>query len=121
MTHANKERVTLGEAIATSSVESHTFRANLPLDHCYGSPEGPVAHGGLIASIIVSATQQHFRSTLRNYNHPDTFDVSINFLRPATAGSAVVVIRDIKLGGAASTIHFTLMQNEKERAVGYAV
>ncbi len=78
------------------------------------------AHGGLLISVIIFAIQQHFRSTLRSYNQPDTFNIQTVFIRPAAIGNAVVDIKDVKLGTNVSTIHFTLLQADTERVVGYA-
>ena len=71
-------------------------------------------------AVIIFAVQQHFQSTLRSYNQPDTFNLETVFLRPSAAGKAVVVIKDVKLGVEISTVHFTLIQDDQDRVVGYA-
>ncbi|KAL9079236.1 MAG: hypothetical protein Q9157_001854 [Trypethelium eluteriae] len=70
--------------------------------------------------IVVSAIQQHFRSTLQQYDQPDTFDIAAVYLRPATTGKVIVDLEDVKLGASISTVHFTLRQNGKNIVVGYA-
>ena len=78
------------------------------------------AHGGLLVSVIIFAVQQHFMSTLQTYDQPHTFNVEAVFLRPASAGEAVVEIKDVKLGISVSTVQFTLVQGNRERVVGHA-
>ena len=123
--------ITLKEAITTIPLDSHRYLANLPLDHCYlkskhstlhrkSSITNSAAHGGLLVSVIISAVQQHFSSTLQRHNQPHTFDIETIFLRPATAGRAVVEVKETKLGANMSTIHFVLLQNNDEKVVGYA-
>lgn len=81
----------------------------------------PAAHGGMLVSIVLSAVQQHFKTTLKVYSKPDTFNISSIFLRPAAAGAAVVVLKDVKIGDNYCVVHFALIQNSAERIVGYAM
>ena len=134
MDQSDTTRVTLKAAMTTVPLDSHKYLVHIPLDHCYGkskqsrvkktfTPSTKVTlavHGGLLVSVVIFAAQQHFGSTLRSYNHPDTFNIETVFLRPAIAGKAVVTIRDVQLGKKISTIHFTLTQNQREIIVGYA-
>ena len=69
---------------------------------------------------MLHAIKQHFASTLLSFQHPHTFDIHLTFLRPSTAGQAVVTIEDMKVGGSISTVHVSLAQGEKLRVVGYA-
>ena len=69
---------------------------------------------------MLDAIKQHFASTLLGFNQPHTFDLHLTFLRPSTAGQAVVKIEDMKVGGNISTVHVSVVQGEKLRVVGYA-
>ncbi|KAL9002007.1 MAG: hypothetical protein Q9188_005047 [Gyalolechia gomerana] len=109
--------VPLLTAITTTSIASHRYLANIPLDHCYLK----TAHGGLLVSIVIVAIQQYFQSTQAARNHPNTLSIDTSFLRPAEAGEATVVIRDVKPGSNVSTVHFALVQAGTERVVGYAM
>ncbi|KAL9117372.1 MAG: hypothetical protein Q9187_006093 [Circinaria calcarea] len=132
MDPSDSKIITLKEAMTTIPLDSHKYLANLPLDHCYLNSKhsiisrnplltiGSAAHGGLLVSVIISALKQHFSSTLQSYNQPHTFDIETVFLRPASVGKAVVEIKEVKLGANISTVHFSLIQNDKERIVGYA-
>ncbi|KAL8837305.1 MAG: hypothetical protein Q9170_002562 [Blastenia crenularia] len=112
-----EEIVPLSKAITTAPIDSHTYLADIPLDHCYLK----TAHGGLLVSIVLAAVQQHFASTLIARDQPGTFSVDTFFLRPAEAGKATVVIKDVKPGANFSTVHFALVQDGLEKVVGYAM
>lgn len=79
----------------------------------------PAAHGGFLASIILSAAKEHFSTTLQGYQQPDTFDAQLVFLRSATAGRAILDAEDLKLGSRVSTIRVTLSQNGKACVTGH--
>ncbi|MCJ1312096.1 hypothetical protein MMC25_005770 [Agyrium rufum] len=117
MDSAATKSVSLKDAISTLPLDSHKYRAHISSDHCYQS----LAHGGLLASIVLSATQHHFRSTLSQVHHPDTFNLDLVFLRPAVEGVAMVTIRDVKLGSLISIVHCGLTQNGTERVAGYVL
>ncbi|KAL8937918.1 MAG: hypothetical protein Q9216_004180 [Gyalolechia sp. 2 TL-2023] len=112
-----KEIVPLRTAITTTPLDSHSYLANIPLDHCYLK----TAHGGLLVSVVVVAIQQYFRSNQTARSHPDTFSIDTAFLRPAGPGEVTVVIKDVKPGSNFSTVHFALLQDGKDRLVGYAM
>ena len=143
MTENSVCRVPLNEALQVNSVTSHTYRANLLSDYCYGSgkyesgfpPREIVAgakllvtdyswalviHGGYLASVILRAISDHFQSTLQDLDQPDTLTLHLEYLRPATAGSADLVVTDVKKGPHTSTIHVALSQGGKEKVAGYA-
>ena len=69
---------------------------------------------------MLNVIKQHFASTLKSFRQPHTFDLYLTFLRPSTAGQAVVRIEDLKVGGSISTVHVSLAQGEKLRVVGHA-
>ena len=73
-----------------------------------------------MASIILNAISEHFRTTLSKFNQPHTITLHLEFLKPATAGVAFLEIKDTKVGGGTSTIHITLTQKGKEKVAGYA-
>ncbi|KAI9694167.1 MAG: hypothetical protein M1822_003438 [Bathelium mastoideum] len=112
--------VSLQDAIAVRPESSHSYVANVPLDHCYGAGKRHTAHGGLLTSVIQSAIKQHFGHTLAKYRQPDTLDLSLAFLRPATSGHCTVHIKELKLGPVLSQVSFSLVQGSKERIVGWA-
>ena len=78
-----------------------------------------VAHGGFQASMIAHTVQQHFNTTLKDYDQPHSFNMHIMFLRPVTAGKAELEVKDSKLGPGVSTTHVTLSQGGKERVAAY--
>ncbi|KAL8665198.1 MAG: hypothetical protein Q9202_002420 [Teloschistes flavicans] len=108
--------VPLSTAIEVTPIDSHSYLAKIPPDHCYLE----TAHGGLLVCIAVKAVQMHFSSTLVSRNHPDTFSIDTFFLRPAEVGEATIVIKDTKPGSNVSTVHFAMLQDSLERVVGYA-
>ena len=69
---------------------------------------------------MLDAIKQHFASTLLGFKQPHTFDLHLTFLRPSTAGPAVVNLEEKKVGGKISTVHVSLVQGVKLRVVGYA-
>lgn len=103
----------------------------MPLDFCFGNSEHQLlvnehsteyrvaAHGGFLVSIIAHAAQQHFETSLKEYNQPHPFNISVIFLRTVTAGKAELEVKDSKLGSGVSTIHVTLSQGGKERVAAY--
>ena len=143
MTEKWDGRVPLGEALQVKSVTPHTYRANLLNDYCYGSGKyesgffsremkpgakllvtdyscAVVIHGGYLASVILRAISDHFQSTLQDLDQPDTLTLHLEYLRPATAGSADLFIADVKKGPRTSTIHINLSQGGKQKVAGYA-
>ena len=80
----------------------------------------PAVHGGYLASVILRAVSDHFHSTLQDLDQPDTLTLHLEYLRSATAGSADLVITDVKKGSHTSTIHINLNQGGKEKVAGYA-
>ena len=69
--------------------------------------------------MIAETVQLHFRTTLKGYDQPHTFNMHIVFLRPVTVGKAELAIKDTKLGSGVSTTHVTLSQEGKELVVAY--
>ncbi|KAI9710157.1 MAG: hypothetical protein M1820_002959 [Bogoriella megaspora] len=112
--------VSLRKAILATPNDSRSYAANIPPDHCYGAGKQLTAHGGVLTSIIQSAIKSHFQTTLKKNHQPDTLDLSLTFLRPATSGPCIVFIKPLKLGYAISQISFSLVQDEKECVNGYA-
>ncbi|PVH73211.1 hypothetical protein DL98DRAFT_552772 [Cadophora sp. DSE1049] len=59
---------------------------------------------------IVPIDKTHFSSTLKHLRQPHAVSLHLEFLRRASAGRAVVTIRERKLGSRLSTIHISLSQ-----------
>ncbi|KAL6719968.1 hypothetical protein ACLMJK_001889 [Lecanora helva] len=116
MENNHESRVSLQAAIKIQALNPHSYAVNVPADHCYGE----AAHGGFVASAILSAIREHFKSTLEKQRQPHTFDIQLNFLRPVTVGKCQVDIKDIKIGLKRSTIQFALRRNSIDHVVGYA-
>ena len=70
-------------------------------------------------SMIAYAAQQHFETTLKEYNQPHPFNIHVTFLRAVTAGKGELKVKDSSLGSGISTIHVTLSQGGKERVAAY--
>jgi hypothetical protein len=64
------------------------------------------------------AVTAHFQDTLKR-NQPHTMTIHVEFTRRAQIGPARVAIKDVKLGRRLSTVHVSLIQNEKEVILGY--
>lgn len=104
------------QSTAVKALTSHQYEGNLHSDYCYGT----AAHGGFVASVVLSAIAEHFRTTLAHLNQPHTITLHLEYLRPSNAGEIIVDIKDVKPGASTSTVHITALQNGKERVVGYA-
>ena len=63
--------------------------------------------------------QYHFRTTLKGYDQPHTFNMHIIFLRPVTVGKAELAVKVTKSGSGVSTTHVTLSQEGKEMVLAY--
>ncbi|KAL8709845.1 MAG: hypothetical protein Q9220_005461 [cf. Caloplaca sp. 1 TL-2023] len=111
----DQKRIPLEVVLATNALGSHMYEAHLPLDHCYKT----TAYGGSLVSMIMSATQLHFATTLSRQKQPHTFDLHLVFLRPATNGKVALEIEDVKLGAGVSTIRITLSQRGKACLTGH--
>lgn len=142
MTEKRACRVPLSEALQVISVTSHTYKANLLDDYCYGpgkskstpvpSPEScfpalllinsfvAAVHGGYLASVVLRTVTEHFQTTLKHFNQPNTLTLHLEYLRSATAGSADLLVKDVKKGSQTSTVHISLSQGGKEKVAGYA-
>lgn len=95
---------------------THQYGINVHPDFAWGS----VAHGGYLFSLLWKAIGEHYRTTLKSYDQPDTVAMHIELLRPVPMGEAVIQIKDVRLGKGSSTLHVALVQGGKERVVGYA-
>ena len=69
--------------------------------------------------MIAETVQHHFRTTLKGYDQPHTFNMHIIFLRPITVGKAELAVTDTKLGSSVSTTHVKLSQEGKESVVAF--
>lgn len=94
---------------------SHEYKANVHADYSYG----PAAHGGFLVALVWRSIAMHFKTTLANYNLPDTIACHVEFLRPVALGEVSINIKDVRLGKASSTVHATLTQKGTERVVVY--
>ena len=118
----DSKRLSLKAAVVTVPLSSYTYEIDIPLifaservsitiiepdtlTECF-----IVVHGGFQASMIAHTVQQHFNTTLKDYDQPDSFNMDIMFLRPVTAGKAELEVNDSKLGPGVSTTHVTLSQ-----------
>jgi hypothetical protein len=78
-----------------------------------------VPNGGYVASVLLSAAQMHFGSTLSHLDQPDTMSMQLQFLRRTRSGAGTVSIHHMKLGGSISVIQATLSQDGREEVQGY--
>ncbi|KAI0834417.1 thioesterase-like superfamily-domain-containing protein [Hypoxylon sp. FL0890] len=106
---------TFAEATAIKAVDSHTYAAYFDSEWCVGS----VPHGGVVTSVFLRVAAAHFRTTLAAQNQPNTISLHLEFLRRTQEGSAILVVREVKLGRQTSTIHVALSQDGCEEVVGY--
>jgi len=95
---------------------SHEYAIKVHPDFAWGT----VAHGGYLFSLLWKAIAEHYRTTLKSYDQPDTVAMHVELLRPVPLGEAVIQIKDVRLGKGSSTVHVALVQGGKERVVGYA-
>lgn len=63
----------------------------------------------------------HFSTTLSRQNQPHTIALHLEFVRRTEVGPATFLVRDIKLGRLASTIHISLFQSGREEVLGYFI
>lgn len=104
------------EAATVTPISTHEYRGHVHPDYSYG----PAAHGGFLISLVWQAVSCHFSTTLVRYSQPDPISLHIEFLRPATNGEVKVVLNDLRLGRASSTVSFSLQQRGKEIVVGFS-
>ncbi|MDQ2854997.1 MAG: PaaI family thioesterase [Acidobacteriota bacterium] len=85
----------LGIELIAASVGSATLRVEVreELKQNYG-----VLHGGAMASLIDTATAFAIVSQLTSPEKFTTVDLSINYLRPLTQGSATCIARVVRAG-----------------------
>ncbi|KAI9869993.1 MAG: hypothetical protein M1830_004859 [Pleopsidium flavum] len=102
------------EAIAVRAIDPYTYSANFPEQWCIGIP-----HGGFVTSAFLNVVRTHFSTTLSKQNQPHTITLHLEFLRRTSAGAALFIVQDTKLGRQASTVHVTLKQEDREEVVGY--
>ena len=69
--------------------------------------------------MIAEAVQYHFRTTLKGFDLPPTFNMHIRFLRPVTVGKAELAVEDTKLRSGISATQVTLSQEGKGLIVAY--
>lgn len=69
---------------------------------------GTVPNGGYVASVILRAVSLH----LAERGQPDTISAHFEYVNATEVGPAVLVIEDVKLGRATSTVHVTLHQHD---------
>lgn len=76
--------------------------------------------GGCIASIIYSAAETHFRTTLASLQQPDVHTLHIEFFRPCIPGPSTIVVTDLKLGKGSCFIQLNLTQDNEVRCTALA-
>ena len=125
------KRLPFKDALVTTPIYSHLYEVAMALDFCFGNSEHQLlvnehsteyrvaAHGGFLVSIIAHAAQQHFETSLKEYNQSHPFNIHVIFLRTVPAGKAEPEVKDSELGSGVSTIHITLNQGGKERVAAY--
>ena len=70
--------------------------------------------------MLWKAVAEHYRTTLKSYDQPDTVAMHVELLRPVPMGEAVIRIKDVRLGKGSSTVHIALGHGGKDRVVAYA-
>jgi hypothetical protein len=73
---------------------SHEYAIKVHPDFAWGT----VAHGGYLFSLLWKAIAEHYRTTLKSYDQPDTVAMHVELLRPVPLGEAVIQIKDVRLG-----------------------
>lgn len=73
-----------------------------------------------MASVIYSAAQTHFCTTLASFQQPDVHTLHIEFFRPCTPGSSTIVVTDLKLGKGSCFIQLNLTQENEVRCTALA-
>ena len=104
------------DASRVQSRGTHEYAIKVHPDFAWGS----VAHGGYLFSLLWKAIAEHYQTTLKSYDQPDTVAMHVELLRPVPLGEAVIHVKDVRLGKGSSTVHVALVQDGKERVVGYA-
>ncbi|KAK5992614.1 Thioesterase-like protein TwmA [Cladobotryum mycophilum] len=95
-------RVLFSNATKVEKLDSHTYKVNLDEAFCIGK----VPNGGYTSSCMLAAASAHLSSR----DQPDTLTAHFEYPNRTSAGPAVVVIEDVKLGKQVSTLHLTLWQ-----------
>ena len=128
----------LAEATSVQAIDSNSYSVNFCDEWCIGagemlyhalgissllsSPIFAVPHGGYVTSCILSATSNHFGTTLFAQNQPHTITLYLTFLRRTSIGRATIRIEHFKIGRRTSTIHVSLFSgppNSPPCVVGY--
>ncbi|KAG5301421.1 hypothetical protein I7I48_01420 [Histoplasma ohiense] len=96
------------DAIKITSLSSHTYSADLASQWSVGS----APNGGYITAIFYRLATTHFQNTHRTQHssQPMPISMQLTFIRRSSIGSALLTVRDVKLGLRTSTIHVTLSQ-----------
>lgn len=82
------------DASRVESLGSHEYGIKVHPDFAWGS----VAHGGYLFSLLWKAIAEHYRTTLKSYDQPDTVAMHVELLRPVPLGEAVIQVKDVRLG-----------------------
>lgn len=69
----------------------------------------------------MQVAKTHFSTTLAKQNQPHSITLHLEFVRRTEVGEATFIVRDVKLGRLASTIHISLFQNGREEVLGYFI
>lgn len=104
------------EATKISQITSQEYKSSVHEDWSYG----PGAHGGTLASILWKAIVKHFQTTQAKNKQLDVIAFHVEFIRPGILGTAVVVIKDVRIGRGSSMVQATLLQGDKERTTAFA-
>ncbi|PKS12533.1 hypothetical protein jhhlp_000741 [Lomentospora prolificans] len=104
MASDNLEIVPFTDATRVSAVDSHVYSANLVESYCIGS----VPNGGYVASCILRTASEYLAAR----GQPDVISAHFEYVNRTEVGRAILVIEDVKLGRALSSIQITLYQHD---------
>ncbi|CAI4214087.1 unnamed protein product [Parascedosporium putredinis] len=113
MTSESLEIVPFAEATRLNVVDSHVYAANLVEGYCIGS----VPNGGYVASCILRAASEYLAAR----GQPDVISAHFEYVNRTEVGPAYLIIQDIKLGRALSTIQITLFQHDLQTSAPWMV
>ena len=71
-----------------------------------------IAHGGVIASLIDTATAFATLSVISTAGRTTTVDLTINFLRPLAGGKATAIARIIRSGRRIAVVSANVLDND---------
>lgn len=90
------------DAIKVEKLDPHVYKINLDESYCIGT----VPNGGYAGSCMLAAASAHLSSR----GQPDMLTVHFEYPGRTAAGSAIVMIEDVKIARQFSILHLTLWQ-----------